>query len=658
MRLNSFVYSWLILLSICLLVPSKGIGQEVNETAIDSVFDLGTPQAAVRTHLHYLLPNIYFPRTSAEVIDGSRIRIEHRKDIAIQLKQIYDGEGYFVRISEIPNDSSYTDSLGQERYVVFPKYPEIYVERTKGGDWKYSKESAKAIPEIHRKIFPFGADDEEEETEEEEEPEITFSLESPYHTLVSHLYFLQPETFDPNLSAQSLYGKGHSLPQLKQLAIQLKQIYDGDGYYVYPEDAPDDPDYVDTVSGRQRYVVYDKYPDLYIEKRGDVWVYSKKTVRLIPEIHKKVFPFGTDKLLNILPKAGSQKVLGLHVWQYLALLLILGVSLLLYKLLDIIASFIIRKIPDAFRAERLANELIEPLSKPLSLLVVTLFVNRSLSVVQLPIAFGKYIHMLLHILAPIFGIIALYRLIDFLAKILTSLAGRTETAMDDQLVPLVTRILKFTVVILGSIFVLQNLNVNVTALLAGISIGGLAIALAAQDTVRNFIGSITIFVDRPFQVGDWIEAGSIVGTVEEVGVRSSRIRLADGTLASIPNGELANTTINNAGSARTYRRYATNLTLTYSTTPEQLVQFVEGVREIMNRHPKTRNEGNIAYFTDMSSSSLDVFIAMYLDNASFIDELKARHEVLLEIMKFAESMGVGFAFPSTSVYIESMPDKQ
>ena len=140
----------------------------------------------------------------------------------------------------------------------------------------------------------------------------------------------------------------------------------------------------------------------------------------------------------------------------------------------------------------------------------------------LPISITDPLRKLLIVLISVFGVMVVYKLVDVFASVFQNLASKTETAMDDQLVPLLARAAKLVVVIFGLLFVMDNLQIDVTALLAGVSIGGLAIALAAQDTVKNFIGSISIFVDRPFTVGDFINAGDITGTVVEVGVRTTR----------------------------------------------------------------------------------------------------------------------------------------
>ncbi|MEO0473425.1 MAG: mechanosensitive ion channel family protein, partial [Bacteroidota bacterium] len=387
------------------------------------------------------------------------------------------------------------------------------------------------------------------------------SLHNPRGAVSRHLYFLQADSYQPTLAAQALFKDDRSAEERIELAIKLKQIYDGLSHYVEPEEIPDSPNYRDSLAGSQIYRILPKqYPDIYLKKYGDNWRYSRKTIGTINKIHRRVFPLGADFLVNLVPKVGNYTFLGLKVWQYLGIVLLLVVSFISYRLLDWLFGLIIRRlIPRFFPNAQLTRELVPPVARPLSFLLVIELISWLIPALQFqPDGLGRYVNFILQVATPSFAVIVVYRLVDILAAVFKSLAGRTETTMDDQLVPLLTKAAKLIVVVLGIIFILDNLDVNVTALLAGVSIGGLALALAAQDTVKNFIGSISIFVDRPFVIGDFIEFGGISGTVAEVGVRSTRVRASDGALVSIPNGDLANKTITNH-KMRTYRRYSTTI---------------------------------------------------------------------------------------------------
>jgi MscS family membrane protein len=222
------------------------------------------------------------------------------------------------------------------------------------------------------------------------------------------------------------------------------------------------------------------------------------------------------------------------------------------------------------------------------------------------------------------------------------------------MVPLVRKTLKSFIVIVGGLFILENLNIPILPLLTGLSIGGLAFALAAQDTIKNFFGSLMIFIDKPFQFGDWITSGDIDGTVEEVGFRSTRIRTFRNSVVYVPNGNLADSTIDNHG-LRKYRRFYTQIAMTYDTPAELIELFVEGLKKIVEVHPNTRKDNYNIYFNDMADSSLNVMFYIFFNVPNWGDELKARHEVLIEVVKLAEKLGVNFAFPTQTLHIENLP---
>jgi len=194
-------------------------------------------------------------------------------------------------------------------------------------------------------------------------------------------------------------------------------------------------------------------------------------------------------------------------------------------------------------------------------------------------------------------------------------------------------------------------------LIAGISIGGLALALAAKDTVGNLIGSLMIFIDKPFQIGDFIEVGGQFGTVVEVGFRTTRIQTIDSSVISIPNGSIANTTLMNMG-IRVYRLLDTKISITYDTPPELIEVYVAGLRELVRRHPKTLEEKSLIFLNGLANSSLDIFFRVYLRAATYDEELAIREDILLHAIRLAQRLGVRFAFPSTSLYVEQFPGQK
>ena len=246
-----------------------------------------------------------------------------------------------------------------------------------------------------------------------------------------------------------------------------------------------------------------------------------------------------------------------------------------------------------------------------------------------------------------------YRLIDVLIDWLDSKAAETETKLDDQLIPLLRKTLKVFTAVIGTIFILQNFNVDVGSLLAGLGLGGLAFALAAKDTVANFFGSLVIFIDKPFQIGDWVVIGGVEGVVEEVGFRTTKVRTFYNSLVTVPNAQMTNVSIDNYG-MRQYRRYKTNLGLTYDTPPEKVQAFCEGVRAIIAGLPGMRKDYYLVEFREFGATSLDIFLYCFMEVPDWNAELRTRTNLNLEIMRLAENLGVSFAFPTQTIHVETM----
>jgi MscS family membrane protein len=262
----------------------------------------------------------------------------------------------------------------------------------------------------------------------------------------------------------------------------------------------------------------------------------------------------------------------------------------------------------------------------------------------------------LKIISTIVLLLLLIRILDVVTLYLNRFAEQTTSKLDEQLIPLLKKLAQIIFVIMGVIRVLSLLDVNVTALIAGVSIGGLALALAAQDTVKNLIGSVMIFLDKPFQIGDWIDGGGVSGSVVEVGFRTTRLKQTDSSIISVPNGTIANMAVKNLG-VRVYRLFQFSIGVTYDTPTDLLQKFTEGLKEIILNHPKTMKENYYVYFNEMAASSLNILFRTSLEVSDFESELKTKEELLFGIVQLAETLGIQFAFPSTSMYVEQLPGK-
>ena len=487
---------------------------------------------------------------------------------------------------------------------------------------------------------------------------VEITLATPYNTMLVHLHYLQSESYEPDKAASVFNGIADtSLAQ--RLAIQLKQIYDGEGLYVNLNIVPNDPDFRDSLQRRSVFTPFPKeLPGIYLEKLDNRWYYAQETVANIPGFHKQVYPFGTDRLLKLVPQSSQQKFLGLKLWQWLGIVLAITLSFLVYILLSRILNPIVKRVSSSrLYPSLIPKKLIRRIARLVSFFIMIRLMRILFPILQLPIEVNTVLVTFLKLAGIlIFTLIGL-SVVEVVMKYVGRFTRQTESKMDEQLVPIMTRTLQGVIITIAILSALQLLDVNVTALIAGISIGGLAIALAAQDTVKNLFGSFTIFLDRPFQIGDWVNFNGVDGTVEEVGFRSTRVRTFANSLVSVPNGKLSDMVINNYG-LRVYRRYSTTITITYGTRPELIEQFVEGLRQIVSIHPDTRKDAFYVHLNGMSSSSLDILFYIFFDVPDWDAELKAKEEILLATLRLAEELGVEFAYPTTSVHVERFPGQK
>jgi len=243
-----------------------------------------------------------------------------------------------------------------------------------------------------------------------------------------------------------------------------------------------------------------------------------------------------------------------------------------------------------------------------------------------------------------------HQLVDVIALYFEKIAQESDNKFDDILVPLIKKSGKFLVIAIGTVAIGDSLALDMKGILTGLGIGGLAFALAAKDTLGNVFGSLTVLLDRPFRIGDWVNIGGIEGTVEEVGLRSTRIRTSYDSLITIPNGTLTNAHVDNYGQRR-YRRFRTTIGVQYDTAPDTLNNFCEAIREIVKSTPHIRQDFYQVYFNSMGDFSLNILINIFLLAESKTIELQQTHDFLMEILKLGEKMGVEFAFPTQTLHV-------
>jgi len=242
------------------------------------------------------------------------------------------------------------------------------------------------------------------------------------------------------------------------------------------------------------------------------------------------------------------------------------------------------------------------------------------------------------------------RMVHGISDVLTDRASATEGTFDDQLVPIFRKAAVVFLIIAGAVMIIQNLGYSAASLLAGFGLGGAALAFASKDTVANFFGSIVIFVDRPFQIGDWIEVGDVEGTVETVGIRVTRIRTFANALLTVPNATFTTSPINN-WSKMQKRRIKLTVGLTYDTSPDKMRQAVEGIRDIIRNDDRLHQDFFLVNFFDFGPSSLDIFCYLFTRTTNWAEHMQIREEFMLRVMEAMQGLGLSFAFPTTTVHL-------
>lgn len=304
------------------------------------------------------------------------------------------------------------------------------------------------------------------------------------------------------------------------------------------------------------------------------------------------------------------------------------------------------------RQRRVSAATLRSLVRSLGLLVVALAVPTGAVFLTMDPSIRSLVHVVSNILLSLAVGFTLYQLIDVIYLWLLERTARSKSKMDDMLVPIVQTTLRVTIVALTLLQIAQSLTDKpLTSILAGLGVGGLAVALAAQDTIKHFFGSIVLFADKPFQVGERIVVDTTDGVIEEVGFRSTRIRTLEGHLVTIPNGDLANKVITNID-RRPHIRYLTKIGITYDTPPGQVEQALQILRELLKNH-----EGHHpdfpprVEFSDFGAFSLNLQIIFWYHPPDYWRYLSFVTKLHLQILERFNAEGIAFAFPTQTLHL-------
>ena len=509
------------------------------------------------------------------------------------------------------------------------------------------------------------------------DPRLAEQLASPRATVETFLGAMNDHRLDTASKCLDLSALDSITVAAKKndLAIKLKRIIDRMAR-LNTEDLPDSSDQID------HYTLGDLLSDDLVDMddiqdaqnleltkdSNGIWRFSTRTVGLIDvmwrrwQAREKKAGFGDDSgtfrmwLEDRFPASMRKVHFLLPTYQWICLILVVfvgfAVDLFTRLFLQSATSLWLRYV----KAE-VDDKLKRGLWRPVGLLMQGCTWYWGTTLIDLPRMVLLILTVVVKFLTVFAALWTAFRLIDLLCNFLARKAADTETKFDDVLVPLLSKTLKTIACCVGLVMFADIFQLQWKAVLGGIGLGGMAVAFAAKDTLGNLFGSLTVLTDRPFEIGDWVITEGIEGTVEAVGIRSTRIRTFYNSLITVPNSRLTTAVVDNMG-RRQFRRISVTLGLEFSTTPEQVDAFCEGVRELIRIHPTTRKDYFHVYFKNIGQSSLDIMLYCFLECPDWSVELEGKHQLFSNILKLAQELKIRFSFPTQTLHMlqESEPE--
>ena len=346
---------------------------------------------------------------------------------------------------------------------------------------------------------------------------------------------------------------------------------------------------------------------------------------------------------------------------YLISLVIFLVVLAIHIPLANLITSILKRILGRVINESNSEAFKKLLRRPIAFLLLLIGISLALNFLTFPSDFnieiyGRSLDSILRAFMKLIYAVAftwiLIRLVDFFILFLNNKAQQTDTKEDDQIVLFVKDFSKVFIIFSALLFVLANIfHVNISSLIAGAGIAGLAIALAAKESLENLLGSFTIFIEKPFVVGDYIKVGDVDGIVEKVGFRSTRIRTLDKSYVTLPNRKIIDTSLDNK-TLRTLRRVVHTVGLEYDTSSDSLQQVIKQLQEFIDANPYTNEDGLVAFY-EFGDNALNIRVEYYINVLDWATFVRIKEEINFKIMEIVEENGSSFAFPTRTVHLKT-----
>ncbi len=353
-------------------------------------------------------------------------------------------------------------------------------------------------------------------------------------------------------------------------------------------------------------------------------------------------------------EALQRPLFGIPIWQYLASLIYIVLAFIAARLLDWFIRGKLRHWASKTKT-RLDDILVQLLGGPIKVIVFVILLHVGLQLFPWPETIEHYISNGLQVIIAISLTYVALRVIDVLIDFWRQRAtANQDRGLSDHLLPFIRNTLKVFIVIVAVLLTCESLGFPMKGLLASLSVGGLALGLAAQDTLANLFGAVAVFVDKPFRVGDRIKLDAVEGEVESIGMRSTRVRTADGHLVAIPNKTVGNATITNI-TQRSNIRTVMNIGVTYDTSSERVTRAIELLEEVYKAHPMTKDV--IITFNKFDASALNIEVVHFWNSTDQRAYLRGLQEMNLRVKERFDAERIEFAFPSQTVYVKSVEAK-
>lgn len=353
----------------------------------------------------------------------------------------------------------------------------------------------------------------------------------------------------------------------------------------------------------------------------------------------------------------TQTILKESNWVRIGLLIIIIFLLFIAsRVIRIVIQKAITKV--SFIDKPIYKAFLGAISKSVTFIFLSFGIAIGISIIDIPDNFTELVVTSSNILVVIAVGYLIYHLVDVPAIWFEALSEKSEQNLNKMFIPVIRKSLHAIVIVLIIIQIFQILSDKpITSVLAGLGIGGLAVALAAQDTLKHFIGSFVIAGDKPFEIGDRIVVDGHDGPIESIGLRSTRIRTLEGHLISIPNGELANKTIQNIGK-RPYIRRLANITITYDTPAEKVKKAVNILKELLDNHEGMNPEfPPRVYFNDFNPDSLNIIMIYWYHPPDYWAYMEFTEKLNHQIFERFNEEGIDFAFPTQTLHVAGDPKR-